>query len=139
MPQFLTDEWFAAAIELRDRYADRMPEPAIEVRINQVITDVPFGDGVVHAFIDTSDGSATVELGEVEEPDAIVTTDYDTARAMFVDQDPAAAMQAFMEGRVKVQGDMMKLMAVQAQAALPDAPGADVAAELAEELRSITE
>ena len=36
---------------------------------------------------------------------------------MIVDQDPAAAMQAFMAGKIKVQGDMMKLMAVQAAVA----------------------
>ncbi len=136
MHQFLSDEWFEAAIELRDKYADRLPDPVVAVRINQVITDVPFGDGTVLAFIDTSDGAATVELGQIDEPDAIVTTDYHTARTMFVDQDPAAAMQSFMEGRVKVQGDMMKLMAMQAGAARPDA---EAAAELAAELRSITE
>jgi hypothetical protein len=42
-------------------------------------------------------------------------------------------MQAFMEGRVKVQGDLTKLMAAQAAGTGPGAPG------LAEALASITE
>ena len=135
MHQFLSDEWFEAALELRERYAGQMPEAAFEVRINQIITDVPFGDGTVNAHLDTSGGVTSFELGHVDEPDAVVTTDYETARTMIVDQDPAAAMQAFLEGRVRVQGDMMKLMAAQAQAAQVDN---EAAAELAGELRAIT-
>lgn len=134
MHVFLSDEWFEAAIELREQYADQLPEAVMEVRINQVITDVPFGDGTVRAYLDTSSGKAEFLLGEIDEPDAIVTTDYETARVMIVDQDPAAAMQAFMEGRVKVQGDMMKLMAAQAAQ-----PRNDAAEQLAAELRTITE
>lgn len=135
MHQFLSDEWFEAAEALRAQYADRMPDPVVEVRINQVITGVPFGDGTVHAYLDTSGGAAVLELGELDEPDAIITTDYETARIFIVDQDPALAMQAFLEGRVKVQGDMMKLMAAQAQAAQAEN---EAAAELAAELRAIT-
>jgi putative sterol carrier protein len=55
----------------------------------------------------------------MENPDLTVTLDYDTAKAIFVDGNPQAGMQAFMAGKVKVQGDMTKLMAM--QAAPPDA------------------
>jgi hypothetical protein len=135
MHRFLSDEWFDAASELRERYAGQMPETVIEVKVNQVITDVPFGDGTIHASLDTSAGTARFELGHVDDPDAVVTTDYETARVMLVEQNPAEAMQAFLEGRVRVQGDMMKLMAAQAQAA---AAGSEAATELAAELRAIT-
>ncbi|MCB0965911.1 MAG: SCP2 sterol-binding domain-containing protein [Ilumatobacter sp.] len=133
MHDFLSDEWFAAAEALREKYADQLPEPALEIRINQIITDVPFGDGTVEAYLDTSSGSPQFMLGAVDEPDAIVTTDYQTARIMLIDQDPALAMQAFMEGRVRVQGDMMKLMAAQAAQ-----PRNEAAEQLAAELRAIT-
>jgi hypothetical protein len=33
--------------------------------------------------------------------------------------DPQAALQAFMEGKVKIQGDLTKLMAAQASGAAP--------------------
>jgi putative sterol carrier protein len=39
---------------------------------------------------------------------------------MFVNDDQAAAMQAFMSGQIKVEGDMSKLMAMQSQGARGD-------------------
>ncbi|MAT06947.1 MAG: SCP-2 sterol transfer family protein [Acidimicrobiaceae bacterium] len=133
MHAFLSDEWFEAAEALREKYADQLPEPVLEIRINQVITDVPFGSGTVEAYLDTSAGAAQFLLGSLDEPDAVVMTDYETARIMIIDQDPALAMQAFMEGRVRVQGDMMKLMAAQAAQ-----PSNEAAEQLAAELRAIT-
>ena len=131
---FLTDEWMEAARALREQYADRLPDVTIEVRINQVITDVPFGDGTVHAYIDSSDGSLELELGELDEPDVTLTTDYETAKAMVVDQDPAVLMQSFMAGKIVVQGDMMSLMAMQATV-----PVNEASIELAAEIQAITE
>jgi putative sterol carrier protein len=104
------------------------------VRINQVITDVPFGEGTVTAYIDTSAGEFQLELGELEQPDAVLMTDYATAKAMMVDQDPTVAMQSFMAGKIKVQGDMMKLMAM--QTALPSN---EFSEQVAAEIRAITE
>ena len=60
--------------------------------------------------MDTSDGELKMELGALENPDLTVTVDYDTAKAIFVEQNPQAGMQAFMAGKIKVQGDMTKLM-----------------------------
>ena len=59
-----------------------------------------------------------------------VSTDWDTARKIFVDQDQAAGMQAFMSGKIKVQGDMTKLMMM--NAAPPDEVAKSVAAEIKE-------
>lgn len=129
---FLTDEWMEAARELRERFADRLPDVTIEVKINQVITDVPFGDGVIRAYVDSTEGSLDLELGELDEPDVTLTIDYHTAKAMIVGQDPAVVMQSFMAGRIKIQGDMMKLMAMQA------VPPNEASAELASELQAIT-
>ena len=133
MHTFLTDEWMAAARELRERYADRMPAVTVEVRINQIITDVPFGDGTVHAFVDSSDGTLDLELGQLDDADVTLTVDYETAKAMVVDQDPTVVMQSFMAGKITVQGDMMKLMAMQMAV-----PANEASAELAAELQQIT-
>ena len=38
---------------------------------------------------------------------------YAVARQMFVEGNQQAAMQAFMGGQIKVEGDMTKLMAMQ--------------------------
>ena len=110
---FLSDDWLAAARAIREKYADLAAQVTTSIRMNQVITDVPFGEGTLNLTLDTSSGNVVMELGALESPDLTVTTDYDTARKIFVDQDQAAGMQAFMAGKIKVQGDMMKMMSRQ--------------------------
>jgi len=131
---FLSAEWMDAAKSIREKYAERAAAITISVRMNQVITDVPFGDGDVHLYLDTSSGSLVMESGELETPDLTLTTDYDTAKKIFVDQDQAAGMQAFMAGKIKVQGDMMKMMAMQTSM-----PQDEVTKNIAEEIKAITE
>jgi hypothetical protein len=131
---FLSAEWMAAAKEIRSKYEDQVPTITLSVRINQVVTDVPFGDGTVTSYFDTSSGDVDMELGELDMPDATITTDYTTAKAMFVDGDQAVAMQAFMAGKIKVQGDMMKIMAI--QTAMPQD---EISKQIADEIKAITE
>jgi len=126
---FLSDEWMTEAKAIRAKYEGKTAKVTASVRVNQVITDVPFGDGTINSFIDTSSGDMVMDLGSLDAPDVTVTTDYGTAKKLFVDQDAAAAMQAFMGGKVKVQGDMMKMMAL--QTAMPtDEASQAIAAEI---------
>ncbi|NBR01188.1 MAG: hypothetical protein EBT97_12235 [Actinobacteria bacterium] len=104
---FLSSEWMDAARAIRAKYQDQAPKITAVIRINQVITDVPFGDGTVKSYMDTSTGAMN---------------------------DQAAAMQAFMGGKIKVAGDMMKMMALQTQM-----PQTDITAKVAEEIKAITE
>ena len=122
-----------AARSIRAKYADQVPEVEADLRINQVVTDVPFGDDVVHSHLDTTSGGVVMELGLLDEADVTVTTDYETAKALFVYQDPAVAMQSFMNGKIKVQGDMMKLMAMQTSL-----PSNDFTEQIAQEIKQIT-
>lgn len=131
MYAFLSEEWMEAAREIRARYEDQLPEITVSVRVNQVITDVPFGEGMILAYIDTSAGSMVFELGELDEPDAVIMTDYHTARAMLVERDPAVLMQSMMQGRVQLQGDMMKLLAAMQAQAAPTELAEQVAVEIA--------
>jgi hypothetical protein len=130
---FLSEAWMEAARSIRLKYQSQTAPVSVSIRMNQVITDVPFGDGVVKAFTDTSSGEVIMDLGELDSPDLTVTTDYDTALKIVVEQDQAAAMQAFMAGKVKIQGDMMKMMAMQSSM-----PQDDTAKAIAAEIRSIT-
>ena len=133
MYTFLSDEWMQATHEIRARYEEQLPQVPVSIRINQVITDVPFGEGTINAYIDTSSGAFVFDLGELEEPDAVMMTDYATARALIVDRDPAIAMQSFMAGKIRVQGDMMKLMAMQVAM-----PTDEASQQLAQEIKAIT-
>ncbi len=137
---FLSDEWIAEARKIRAEFAppDRDPDappPATSVRMNQVITDVPFGEGQLDAHLDTSSGTLEMELGHLEAPDVTVTLDYVTAKAIFVDGTLEAGMKAFMDGKVRVQGDMAKLIAALQQLAPPDA---DAVNQAQARLRDIT-
>jgi putative sterol carrier protein len=131
--QFLSEEWMAAAREIREKYKDEAPMITFSIKINQVVTDVPFGEGTVKSFMDTSSGEMVMDLGEIADADATVTTDYATAKAIFLNQDQAAGMQAFMSGKIKVVGDMMKVMGM--QTAIPQT---DITKIVADEIKSIT-
>lgn len=130
--EFLTPEWMDAAKKVRDEMPAPSNPPAHIIRMNQVITDAPFGDGAeIKVHLDTSDGELKMDSGHIENPDLTVTVDWETAKAIFVDQNPQVGMQAFMAGKVKVQGDMTKLMAMQQSA--PD-PAAQAVADKIKEI-----
>ncbi len=131
---FLSPEWIEAAREIRERYSSQTAPIEVAVRVNQVVTDVPFGDGELHAHIDTSSGDVDLELGHLDEPDATITLNYETARALLVERDPAKVMQAFMSGGIQVEGDLMKIMAMQAST-----PQDDLALQVADEILAITD
>ena len=133
---FLSPSWMEAAKAIREKYADQSTKVTTSIRMNQVITDVPEGvgtDSVIKLYMDTSSGDVVMELGELEGADLTLTTDYDTARKLFVEQDQAAGMQAFMAGRIKVQGDMMKMMAMQTSM-----PQDEIAKTIAYEIKDVT-
>jgi len=117
---FLSDDWVAAARKIREEFdalEDGVPD---NVRMNQVITEVPFGTGTINSHIDTSSGSLEMDLGHLDQADVTVTLDYDTAKAVFVDGTVSAAMTAFMAGKVRVQGEMAKLLSALGQLSPPD-------------------
>lgn len=134
--QFLTDEWLEEAKKIReDLSADESGTPH-KVKMNQIVTEVPFGDGTINAHMDTSSGEMDMDLGHLEEPELTVTLDYATAKAILVDGNPQAGMQAFMAGKIKVEGDMTKLMAMQQAPADPEA--AANAEKIATAIKEIT-
>ena len=127
---FLSDDWITEARKIRAEVPapPSGDEPAANaVRMNQVITDVPFGSGNLDAHLDTSSGTLEMETGHLEHPDVTVTLDYETAKAIFVDGTLEAGMKAFMDGKVRVQGDMAKLIAALQQLSPPDPAAVDQA------------
>jgi SCP-2 sterol transfer family len=131
---FLSDEWLAEARRIRTEFEGQSVAFPHPVRMNLVVTAVPFGDKDIDAHMDTSTGELVLDEGHLDSPDLRVTVDYDTAKAILIDGNPQAGMQAFMAGKVRVEGDMGKLLSLQS------APvGADSkAAEMANRLKDIT-
>jgi putative sterol carrier protein len=128
--KFLSEEWIAEAKKIREEHSGGGAPATHSVKMNQVITDVPFGDGTVNAHMDTSSGELQMDLGHLDDSELTVTIDYETAKAIFVDGNPQAGMQAFMAGKIKVQGDMTKLMAMQQGS--PDPAQLEIAAKIKE-------
>ena len=109
--QFLSDDWFAIVEKLVEEHGADAP-PQANVMVNLVITETPFGDER-QMHMGARDGKGHWGIGHAPDADVTLTTDYSTAKQVFVSGDPNAGMQAFMQGKVRVQGDMAKLMASQ--------------------------
>jgi hypothetical protein len=108
---FLSDDWFAVVEKLVEEHGADAPAHA-NVVVNLVITETPFGDER-QMHMGAREGKGHWGIGHADDADVTLTTDYDTAKEVFVSGNPQAGMQAFMAGKVKVQGDMAKLMASQ--------------------------
>ena len=130
---FLSDEWLDEARSIRGEYEGRGGSIQHSVRMNLVVIEVPFGEGAIHAHADTSTGELILDVGHIEPVDLKVTIGYEIARALLVEGNPQAGLQAFMQGKIKVEGDIAKLMALQAVSPDP------TAAEIAARIQAITE
>ena len=131
---FLSDEWIDEARALRARYADQVTSPSVQVRLNVIVTEIPHQDGDLHGHIDSSTGQMIIERGHIDEPELTVTVDYATARAAFVTRDQQAVMQSFLAGKIFVEGDASKLLALQAG----PSDGDTLAVEIYDQLQSFT-
>jgi hypothetical protein len=124
--QFLSDEWLAEVKKM----AEENPAAAAgapDIQLNVVVTGGPQGDRELHLDKGMFAG------GLIDGAPTKLTVPYSVARAMFIEGNQQAAMQAFMSGQIKVEGDMTKLMAMQNQGG-----GGDQAAEMQKKLQEIT-
>lgn len=80
------------------------------VTIQQVVTDVP-DRGEVKYYFKLADGQPEVGVGEIDSPEATITQSYETAVA--VAKGELNAQNAFMQGKLKITGNLMKLMQLQ--------------------------
>ena len=113
--EFLSDEWFDAASKLVAEHAAEAP-PGQNLVMNLEVSD---GDKTTDFHMGAKDGTTLFGKGHTDSADLTLSTDLETARAVFVDNNPAAGMQAFMSGKVRIQGDMTKLMMAQGQGGNP--------------------
>ena len=129
---FLSDEWITAVEAIVTEHAAAGGAPATgNLIVNLIVTDTPFGaDKQFHMA--TIDGVSGMGGGHKDPGDVTLTTDYATAKQVFITGDPQAGMQAFMSGKVKVQGDMSKLM-------MQQAGGGGASPEMQAAIQAITE
>jgi len=102
---FLSDAWFDAADKLIHEH--ETPAPPNSLVMNLEVSD---GEKTIQFFMGSKNGETLFGKGTADAADLTLSTDIDTARQVFIAGDQAAGMQAFMAGKVRVQGDMTKLM-----------------------------
>ena len=97
--------------------------------INMVVTGGPEGDKELHV------ANGQFNTGLMDNAPTKLTLPYDVAKDMFINGNQQAAMQAFMSGKIKVEGDMTKLMAMQG-GANPDPAAAEALQKRIKEVTS---
>jgi putative sterol carrier protein len=132
---FLSAGWIQEARKIRDQYGSDVPAPP-PIRLNLTVTEVPFDEETLEAHIDTTSGVFDIDQQHLDGADVVITADYATTKSLFVGQDPAAVMQAFMSGKIRVQGDLAKLLAL--QASIPTDVDTGPVREVAEKISAMT-
>jgi putative sterol carrier protein len=105
--KFLTDEWATATTEALAQN-DAFKQAATDVKLNNVVTTP---EGEKKYYFKVEGGQAEVALGELPDAEATLTQDYDTAAAIAKQELNGTA--AYMSGKLKISGDLMKLMQAQ--------------------------
>src|SRR5436309_2942150 len=109
---FLSDDWFSAVEGLRSE-APEPPAAVKDLSLNIVVQGGPDGDCEVNMT------AGQFGRGLVDGAPTKLSVPYDVAKSVFIDGNPQAAMQAFMSGQIKIEGDMTKIMAMQSAGAAP--------------------
>ncbi len=107
MTRFLSEEHMTTATEALNgdaAFKDAMAN--VDLGLQFTVTGGPGGD--TSYFLQVADGSANLELGDLPDFDASVTSDYESASA--ISQGDLNVQMAFMTGKIKVGGNMAKVM-----------------------------
>jgi predicted lipid carrier protein YhbT len=106
MPKWLSQDW----LDHTKKLAETQPErPGASARMQYVVTGGPEGD--IHYYWVLENGKLLEsQLGDL--PDAEVTLTQTYEDALKIQKGELDANAAFMQGRIKVTGNMAKLMAL---------------------------
>lgn len=114
--EFLSDGWFGEVERIQNEVDVPVPAAIKDLKINMQVTGAPSGDIAFRM------DSGRLCRGHAADAPTKLVIPFATAKAMLIDQNQQAVMQAFMSGQIRVEGDMAKLM--QMQMAGPPSPEA---------------
>lgn len=106
--RFMSEGWIGEINKLRAGLGEvEIPDSAKSISLNFTVT-----------YDDGNQEKACVHGGELKsghssESKTTLILPSAVAKKLFVDRDQSAAMQAFMSGQIKVEGDMSQLMKMQ--------------------------
>jgi putative sterol carrier protein len=104
--KFLSQEWFDDMKKLAESQPER---PNASARMQYVVTGAPDGD-VQYYWVLVDGKLLECALGELAESEVTLTQTYDDA--VKIQKGELDATAAFMQGRVKVTGNMAKVMSL---------------------------
>jgi hypothetical protein len=125
----MSNAWFDAIVKVRDEIGEIPVDEAIkDIAINLVVTDGPDGDQEMHMK------AGSFDRGLAENAPTKLTIPYEIARSLFVERDQQVAVEAFMAGRITIEGEIGPLM--QLRMPRQDSPQSR---ELKDRIKEITE
>ena len=104
MPKYLSQEWLDEGKKLAEGQPDR---PGASARMQYVVTGSPDGD-IKYYWVLENGKLLESKTGEISDADFTLTLTYDDS--VKVQKGELDANAAFMQGRMKVTGNMGKLM-----------------------------
>ncbi|HSJ83342.1 MAG TPA: SCP2 sterol-binding domain-containing protein [Acidimicrobiia bacterium] len=107
MSKFLSEEWAAevtTALNNHQGFKNAIGNADLTIQFNT--TDTP--DGEVDYYLEAGGGDARMAIGALEGADVTIKQTYDTATAISTGE--LNTQTAFMTGKLKVSGNLAKLM-----------------------------
>ena len=104
----MSDAWFDAVLKIRDEIGEIPVNRAIQdIVINLVVTGGPDGDQEMHMK------AGSFDRGLAENAPTKLTMPYEIARSLFVERDQQVAVEAFMAGKITIEGEIGPLIKMQ--------------------------
>jgi len=105
--RFLSEEWASqvtTALNSHQGFKNAIGDADLSIQFGT--TEAPDGD--VDYYLQAGGGNATMAIGRLEGADVTVKQSYDTAKAISTGE--LNTQTAFMTGKLKVSGNLAKLM-----------------------------
>ncbi|WP_019673852.1 SCP2 sterol-binding domain-containing protein [Psychrobacter lutiphocae] len=115
MAIFLTDDWFAEVDRLTQEAGELNLPPALaNVKLNLNVTDTTNGEDV-QAYL----AEGVLKRGTTD-ADTTIVIDEETLKLVALKGNMNEAMNAFMSGKIRIEGDMSQVMALQTAKPSPE-------------------
>jgi putative sterol carrier protein len=106
--KFLSEDWATEVTQTLQAHEEF--KASADMSVQFVVSDAP--EGEVKFYLDATGDDPVQALGDLENADVTITSNYETTSAIFSGE--LNTQMAFMTGKIKVNGNMAKLMTQQA-------------------------